>query len=109
MPVVFDLQRSANLLTDAANIPEIEVSIRLAGGPDADKRSGRRQNRFRRVVGRTETPARYHSRDDLADIRLYNRRLPTVDQVYFGPNRINANHFVSLVGKTSCGNRTNIT
>ena len=66
-------------------------------------------NRLGRVIDRAETPARDHGGDDLADIRLHNRRLSTIDQVGLGPDWIYADDFMSLLGKTSCGDRTHIT
>ena len=68
-----------------------------------------RQNRLDRVVGRAEIPPRDRGGHDLADVRLYYRRLSAINQVNFGPNWIYADNLISLLGETSCGDRTDIT
>ena len=54
-------------------------------------------------------PARLdHGGNDFSNFRFNNGRVPAVDQLDFGRKRVNANHFMSLIGETSSGNRAHV-
>src|ERR1700722_2412056 len=104
----FILQRLANLLANSADISQIEIAVGLAGCAHAHERKLGRINRLAGIVGGPQTSGFHRGGNNLADFGFDDGRLPAVDEVGFGENRVDSNHFVSIIGQASRRNRAHV-
>src|ERR1700733_1608999 len=109
MPIFFRLQSLSNLLADPANVSHVKIPVRLAWRSNTNKREIRRVDSCAWILRSMQTANSDGFFDNLADLGFYDWRMPAVDQINFLRNRINPKYLVSLGGKTSCGDGSNIT
>ncbi len=102
-------ERSADLLANAPDVPQIEVAIGLTWRTYADKRQlGLPYGRGRIASGAQLSRLRGRG-NDLADVGFDDGGLAVVDQINLGRHRIDPSHLMSVVGETSRGHSPHIT
>jgi hypothetical protein len=94
-----------------ANTPDkgqIQIPVGLAGRAYANEGQFRLTDGFILVVGCPKM-AGFDSRgDDFRDIGLDDRGLARVDQLDFGADRVHADDFVTISGKATRGNGSDV-
>src|SRR6185369_5049589 len=108
MPCNLVLESVSNLFTDTPDVLKIQISIWLTGRSYTNERQLRLLNGLNGVVRRAKPTGARGCLDDLIDFNFNNGRMTTADQVDFGPDRIDADDFVSLTCQAPRRNRANI-
>jgi hypothetical protein len=103
------LEGLADLFANPSDISQIEIAVRLTRRTDANEGQFRLADRLYGIASSTQ-PARLDSGGhDFPDVCFNDGRLPAVDQVDFGRERVDPNDLMSVIGEATRRNGSDIT
>jgi hypothetical protein len=90
----------ANLFANPSDISQAEISVDLAGCTDANEGQFRLADGLDRIAGGAQPAGSNSGCYDFSNVRFNDGRLPAVDPVYFGRERVDTNDFMSTIRET---------
>jgi len=100
---------SADLFANSSDISQVEIAVGLARCANANERQFRLANPLAWITGSAQPAGLDSGGYDFPDVCFNDRRLPTVDQVDFGRERVDSNDLMSVIGEAPRGNGSDIT
>jgi hypothetical protein len=102
------LERLANLFANPSDISQVEIAIGLTRSADANEGQFRLANGLDRIAGGAQPAGRGSGGYDLTNVRFNDGRLPAIDQVDFGRERVDTDDFMSIICETPRRNGADI-
>jgi hypothetical protein len=104
----FICERPTYQFTDASDIGQVQIAVGLARGANTDEREFCLVNCFVLIVRGPKTTGSHCFSDDFPDFGLDDGGLTGVYQVNLCADRIYADYFMTVLGKTSRRHRSDI-